>query len=572
MHNLEEMIKVARGEEKAELLLKNAQLVNVFSGEIHPANVAVHKGIIVGFDDYEADKVIDLNGKYLCPGFIDGHVHIESSMLSIMEFAKAVIPLGTTSAVIDPHEIANVLGLKGIKLMIEAGKHSPLSVFVMLPSCVPATDMEVSGANLSADDLSSLIDDDCVLGLGEMMNFPGVIFRIPEVLEKLKIAKGKRLDGHAPGLLGKDLNAYISTGISSDHECTQLEEALEKLRKGMHIMIREGSTAKNLKQLLPLITSENSRRCFFVTDDRHPSDLMDSGHINLLVKMAIEEGLDPVTAVQMATINTAEYFGLKGLGAIAPGYKADLLVINDLKKFNIEKVYKNGQLAAKDNKILEDVSKTYHIHYQNSMKVDWSKIKDLKVKAESKSAKIIEIIPNQIVTKKTVEEIKIENGLAVSDIDRDILKIVVMERHKGTGNVGIGFVKGFGLKRGAVGSSVAHDSHNIIIIGVNDDDMVMVAKEIICMGGGLVVAADGKVIDSLALPIAGLMSDKSIKELRDELNRLHSAAKEIGCKLSDPFMTLSFLALPVIPELKLTDKGLVDVTQFKIVPLFEPKN
>ncbi len=565
---LSKIIKYARGEEEVDLLLKNVRLVNVLSGEIYLTNVAVARTKIVGFGEYRAKEVLDLDGYYLCPGFIDGHVHIESSMLTIPEFAKAVVPHGTTAVVIDPHEIANVLGLDGIRYMLESSKYNPLSVYVMLPSCVPATDMETSGSQLASYDLAPLFSNPWVLGLAEMMNYPGVIFGESEVLAKIASARGHPIDGHAPGLTGKDLAAYIAAGIGSDHECTTIEEAREKLRLGMYVMIREGSTAKNLRDLLPLVTPTNARRMMFVTDDRHPGDLIKEGHIDHIIRLAIDQGIDPVLAIQMATLNPAEYFGLKDLGAIAIGRQADMVLFDNFKDFRILKVWRAGTLVAEDGKIIPWERPQRSIPLRSSMNIKWDGV-DFRIPAQSSKVKVIEIIPGQIITRKLVTEAKIVDGYAVADTDRDILKIAVIERHTASGNMGKGFVKGFGLKRGALASSVAHDSHNIVVVGVSDEDMMKAVKEIEAMKGGLVAVADGQVLARLPLPVAGLMSEKSAHEVHAELEELLKASKALGCTLEEPFMALSFLALPVIPELKLTDKGLVDVTEFRFVDLFE---
>lgn len=565
---LSKIIKYARGEEEVDLLLKNVRLVNVLSGEIHLTNVAVARTRIVGFGEYRAKEVLDLDGYYLCPGFIDGHVHIESSMLTIPEFAKVVVPHGTTAVVIDPHEIANVLGLDGIRYMLESSKYNPLSVYVMLPSCVPATDMETSGSQLASYDIAPLFGNPWVLGLAEMMNYPGVIFGDGEVLAKIASARGHPIDGHAPGLTGKDLAAYIAAGIGSDHECTTLEEAREKLRMGMYVMIREGSTAKNLRDLLPLVTPTNARRMMFVTDDRHPRDLIREGHIDHVIRLAIDQGIDPVLAIQMATLNPAEYFGLKDLGAIAIGRQADMVLFDNFKDFRILKVWRAGTLVAEDGKVIPWERPSRPIPLRSSMNIKWEGV-DFRIPAQSSKIKVIEVIPGQIVTRKIVAEAKIVDGYAVADVERDILKIAVIERHTASGNMGKGFVKGFGLKKGAIASSVAHDSHNIVVVGVSDEDIMRAVKEIEAMKGGLVAVADGQVLARLPLPIAGLMSEKSAYEVEAELEELLQATRTLGCVLEEPFMALSFLALPVIPELKLTDKGLVDVTEFRFVNLFE---
>ena len=569
MVSLKERIRTASGEGAADLLIKNGRVVDVFSGQIEKKDVAIFGGVIVGFGDYRAKKTMDVKGDFLCPGLMDGHVHIESSMLTVPEFARAVLPNGTTSVVIDPHEIANVLGKEGIRFMAESARYVPLNVFLMLPSCVPATHMETSGAILKAADLKPLLREPWAIGLAEMMNFPGVIFRDPEVLKKIEMARGKRVDGHAPMVSEKGLYAYLTAGIRSDHECTTPKEAKEKLKNGMWIMIREGTTARNLRDLIPLVTSKNSRRFLFVTDDRHPRELIEEGHIDSMVRQAIRWGLDPILAIQMATLNSAEYFRLDDLGAIAPGCRADIVTFDHLGRFQIKKVFKNGKLVAENGRMLfPPLRKAKGPGVKGSVRIKPLKKDAFLLRSDQSLAKIIQLIPGQIVTKKITKKILLKDGVAYLDIKEDILKIAVIERHKATGNVGIGFVQGFGLKKGAIGSSVAHDSHNLVIVGTNDQDMIKAAETIQAMKGGLSVVLSGKVLASLPLPIAGLMSEGTVAQVNLRLEALHRAAKNLGCKIPDPFMTLSFLSLPVIPELKITDKGLVDVNQFKFVPLF----
>jgi adenine deaminase len=571
MASLSERIKVASGEGKVDLLIKNGRVVNVFSGEIEKKDVAVFDGIIVGFGDYPAKNTVDVKGDFLCPGLIDGHVHVESSMLTISEFSRAVLPHGTTTVVIDPHEIANVLGTDGIRFMAESARGIPLNVFIMIPSCVPATDMETSGAILKANDIAPLLHEPWAIGLAEMMNFPGVIYRNPEVLKKIDIAGGKRIDGHAPGLSGKELYAYLIAGIRSDHECTSAKEAKEKLKNGMWIMVREGSTARNLKDILPLVNSKNARRFLFVTDDRHPKDLLEEGHIDSMVREAIRNGLDPILAIQMATLNAAEYFRLDDLGAMAPGYRADLVSFDHLGRFRIKKVFKDGILIAENGKMLPGSFKkspSFRRKGKQGLRIK-SIIEDAFVlRSDHPLAKVIQLIPDQIVTKKAPGEVVLRDGVAFSDLKEDILKIAVIERHRATGNIGVGFVRGFGLKKGAIGSTVAHDSHNLVIVGTNDRDMIKTVETIKKMGGGLAVVSGGKVMANLPLPIAGLMSDQTVSQVHRKLEGVHRTIRSLGCNLPDPLMTLSFLSLPVIPELKITDKGLVDVNQFKIVPVF----
>ncbi|HBY57943.1 MAG TPA: adenine deaminase [Candidatus Atribacteria bacterium] len=567
--NLSEIIKVARGEKKADLLLKNGNIINVFSGEIYATDVAIYKDKIVGVGKgYDADRIIDISNNYLSPGFIDGHIHLESSMVKVSEFANTVVPLGTTSVIIDPHEIANVLGLEGIRYMLESSKYAPINVFMMLPSCVPASPLGTSGADLGVNDLYPLLDEKWVLGLGEMMNFPGVLNKNPEVLDKIVVSSHKCIDGHAPNLSGKDLCAYISAQIKSEHECTTVEEAQEKLRLGMYIMLREGSVTRNLNDLLPLINLNNSRRCFFCCDDRHPKDLIEEGHINYIIKTAIRGGIDPVTAIRMATLNTTEYFRLRNLGAIAPGYTADLVVFDNFEDFNILKVFRNGELIAENGELKEIISKALDVPIRSSVNIKWLYPEDFQIPVKGNKCRVIKILPDQIITEIDIETPRINNGWVVSDIKRDILKVAVIERHHASQKVSLGLVKGIGLKKGALGSSIAHDSHNIIIIGTNDKDMLNVGANIAKMGGGLAISVDEKIVDSLPLPIAGLMSDRPLSEVKEKLDSLYKISRNLGVKVNNPFMSIAFLSLEVVPHFKITNKGLVDVDNSKIVDLF----
>ena len=567
----EKIIKTAKGDIKADLVLKNARIVNVLSEEIYEGDVAISDGVIAGVGyDYHGVEEIDVKGAYVSPSFIDGHVHLESSMLMPTEFAKMVVPSGTTTVVADPHEISNVMGLQGISFMREATKNLPLDVYMTLPSCVPATSLETSGVDLNSYDLALLIDAPWVLGIAEMMNFPGVINCDSSVLSKVRLGleKHKRVDGHAPHLSGKALNAYVAAGIRSDHECTTVEEAVEKLRLGMYLMVREATGARDLESLLPVLKNLNTRKCIFVTDDRHPKHL--EKHISRMVKKAVKNGVDPIKAIQMASLNTAEYFNLSDLGAIAPGYRADIAVFKDLENFEPLMVFKNGKLAAKDGKMVIDTDNLKPPALRGSVNIKYLYREDLQIKTPQgkTTAKVINVIPKQLITKQTLETIKTQNDLAVSDVENDILKIAVIERHKATGNIGLGFVKGFGLKSGAIASTVAHDSHNMIVIGTNDEDMYHAAVELVKSQGGKIIVQNGKTLAHLKLPVAGLMSDKTALEVQKDIEALDKAAKQIGCKIDEPFMSMAFLSLSVIPEIKITDKGLIDVNSFEVTDLF----
>ena len=571
--SLETLLVVARGEQPADLVLRGGTLVNVFTGELYETDVAIVDGRIAGLGDgYIAARELDMRGRYLCPGFIDGHMHVESTMVTIPQFARAVVPRGTTTVVLDPHEIANVHGVAGIRYVLDSRRGMPLSVFVMLSSAVPATGMETAGAALDAAELVPLYAEDGVLGLAEMMNFPGVVSGDPPTLDKIRTAQaaGLAIDGHAPGLSGPRLSAYVAAGVGSDHECTTMEEAREKLRLGMYLMIREASNAHNLAALLPVVTPQNSRRCILVTDDRHPADLLGQGHIDNLIRMAIDLGLDPVLAIQMATLNPAEWFGLSrlGYGAIAPGYRADIVVVDDLRALSISHVFVGGQLVVRDGALVDLAPAPAPLQLPRSIQIAWDRFPGFSIPATGEYVRVIEAIPGQIVTKQDVSRATVRDGLAVADPGRDLLKLAVVERHGKNGNVGLGFVRGFGMRRGAIASSVAHDSHNVIVVGVDDDDMLAALKAVEALGGGQVVVDDGELLAHLPLPIAGLISDQPIEAVRDMVDELHGAFAQLGGKLEAPFMALSFLALPVIPSLKLTDQGLVDVERFEQVSLW----
>ncbi len=560
------LISVAKGELPADLILANAKVVNVFTGEIEAGNVAICGDRIAGVGDYhQAKQVLDLTGKYLAPGLINGHTHLESSMLDIAQYARAVVPRGTLAVVTDLHEIANVCGLDGIRYVLNCARRLPLELFLMAPSCVPATHLETSGASLELEALRQVLRWRGCIGLGEVMNFHGVISGDASILSKINLARGRVVDGHAPGVRGKDLSAYIAAGILSDHESVSLEEARDKLEQGMMVMIREGSSEKNLDALLPLVTDKTYKRCMFVVDDRSCVDLLRDGDIDAVVRKAIHSRLDPVRAIQMATINTAEYFKLDRLGALAPGYLANLIVISDLSNLQIDMVFYRGRLVARQGEPLFPSYQVSRKGLTNTVNIKPFNIEALRLLASGETELVIEIVPSQIITRKRMEKVKASDGIIVPDTDRDILKLVVVERHKATGNIGLGLVMGFGLKKGALASSIAHDSHNIIAVGTNDEDIFMAIKEIERLNGGLVVAAEGKVLASLALPIAGLLSDEPLEVVVSKLEELERLAKDLGTTLPSPFSTLSFLALPVIPELRLTDLGLVDVNEFRLI-------
>ncbi len=566
--NLPRTLAVARGDEPADLLLRNARLINVLSGEIHPADVAVAGPMIAGIGaGYRGRQEIDLGGRYLCPGFLDAHVHIESSMVPPAEFARAVLPCGVTTVVTDPHEIGNVLGLEGIRFMLGDAAGSSLDVRVNAPSCIPATHLETSGARLEAADLMALLSEPKVLGLAEVMNFPGVIQGDPEIIAKLCAFHGRIIDGHCPGLSGHRLSAYAAAGISSDHECVTVEEAREKMRVGLAIFLREASNARNLRDLLPLVTPANERRLCLCTDDRHPIDLLGEGSIDHLVRLAIAEGIDPVTAIRMATLNTAEHYRLRDRGAVAPGRRADLVVFSDLSSPRAEEVFVSGELVAREGKMAHKRKHRRYDHLPRTVHIDPERL-DFSIRAAGSQARVIGVIPDQLITHHLTREVPIRDGWAQADPERDLLKMAVIERHHGTGNIGLGFVQGVGLTQGAIASTVAHDHHNLVVIGADDVSMRTAARAVAAAGGGLAVAVGERELTVLPLPIAGLMSDWEIDMVRDRLQRLLNDAHRLGSRLRDPFMAMSFLALEVIPALKLTDKGLVDVEQFEVVSLF----
>mgnify|MGYP001116518796 CR=1 FL=1 len=560
------LLSVAKGDYAADLIFKNARVVNVFTGEVEPGNVAVCQGVIAGVGDYQqANRVLDLDGRYLAPGLINGHTHIESSMLDVGQYARAVVPRGTLAVLTDLHEIANVCGFEGIRYVLNCIRRLPLDLLLMAPSCVPATHLETSGASLGTPDIRRLLRLKGCIGLGEVMNFPGVLAGDEMVLSKISSARGKIVDGHAPGVTGKDLNAYIAAGIHSDHESVSLSEAEEKLKRGMYVMVREGSSEKNLEALLPLVTDKTYKRCFFVVDDRSPLDLLEDGDIDAVVRGAINRGLDPVRAIQMATINTAEYFRLDRLGAVAPGYMANLIVLSDLSRLGVEMVFYRGRLVARDKKPLFPLSGVGGKGPTGTVNIKPFGMEALRLFPSGETEPVIKVVPGQIVTRKRMEKVRVSGGVVLPEPERDILKLVVVERHRATGNIGLGLVAGFGLKRGALASSVAHDSHNIVAVGTGDADIFAAVKELARLNGGLVATAGGEVLASLALPIAGLLSDEPLEVVVAGLAELERVARDLGATLPSPFAALSFLALPVIPELRLTDLGLVDVNAFKLI-------
>jgi adenine deaminase len=566
LKNLRNLIAVAKGEAPADLILTNARVVNTFNGAVEKAGVAIYNGLIAGVGEYrQAKEIIDLDAKYLAPGLINGHTHLESSMLDVGQYARAVIPCGTSAIVTDLHEIANVCGIKGIKYVLESARSLPFDLFLMAPSCVPSTRLETSGAKITPADIKKILRYHNCIGLGEVMDYPGVLAGHTAVLKKITAVQSGIIDGHAPGVKGADLNAYIAAGIHSDHESVALAEAEEKLRRGMYVMIREGSTERNLEALLPLVTDKTYQRCFFVVDDRHAEDILHNGDIDAVVRRAIKLGLDPVRAVQMATINTAVYFRLDRLGAIAPGYFANLIVLDSLADFKVNSVFYRGRMVSRERKPLFSLSQPVGTRMTHTVNIKPFTVEALKLRVKGETHPVIEVIPGQIITRKRSFKVNVVDGFVLPDVARDILKAIVVERHKSTGHIGRGLVTGFGLKRGALASSIAHDAHNIVAVGVDDNDIYTAVKELERLQGGLVAVADGKVLASLALPVAGLLSPQPVESVVVGLERLEQAAHELGTTLPSSFATLSFLALPVIPALRLTDLGLVDVNEFKLI-------
>ncbi|PGY15912.1 adenine deaminase [Bacillus sp. AFS031507] len=573
-NQLKRRISVASKREPADTVIKNGKIIDVFNGEIIEGDLAIVDGYFAGIGDYEGNRVIDANGRYISPAFIDGHVHIESSMVTPNEFAKVLLPHGVTTIIADPHEIANVLGTEGIQYMLDSSEDLPFDFFFMLPSCVPATEFENSGATLNAKDLKPFYQQPRVLGLAEVMNFPAVYKAEDDMLEKILIAKqsDKKIDGHAAGLSANDLNVYLAAGIRTDHESTTAEEAKERLRRGMYLMIREGTVAKDLQQLIPIVNERNARRCLFVTDDKHLDDLIHDGSIDHNVRLAIASGISSITAIQMATINAAECFGLEAKGAIAPGYKADFFLFDDLENITITTVYKDGIAAVENGRLIiesQDHSLVETDRLKNSVRFHELTENHFQIPLKTNKANIIEIIPNSLVTRHIIEKVNAnDSGIFQPSIIKDQLKLAVIERHHMKNQIGLGIVKGLGLKSGAIATTIAHDSHNLIIAGTTDLDMVVASKAIKDIQGGLVVVNQGEVIASLRLSIAGLMSDRPYQEVYSSLNEINLALKKLGAHDHfNPFLTISFLSLPVIPEIKLTDKGLFQISKFEHIDL-----
>ncbi len=579
--DLRKMMDVASGRRKASLVLKGGTVVNVFTEKTEVADIAIEDGYIAGIGDYEGEHNVDLSGRYICPGFIDGHIHIESAMVSPPEFEKAVLPHGTTAVIADPHEIGNVAGCQGIDYMLETTKDLDLDVFIMMPSCVPATALDESGAVLGPEDLKPYYDNPRVLGLAEVMNSLGVVAGMDDLMGKLSDAgsRGMVIDGHAPFLEGNGLNAYVCAGVLSDHECSDIDEALKKLGRGQYIMIREGTAARNLEALMPLFAAPYYERCMLVTDDKHPGDLISMGHIDYIIRKAVSLGADPIKAIKMGTLHSARYFGLKDRGAVMPGLRADLAVLEDLKDFRVLAVYKDGKLAAEKGVCIqekEDKSRELASAFPrvfDSFHLDEITLKDLELEKKGTMQRVIQFQPHELLTQERILPWPDDDTAAAQghraqgvDLNEDIVKAAVFERHLHTGHTGIGFIGGYGLKKGAVATSVAHDSHNLIVIGTNDRDMVLAANAVRKNKGGLAVAVDGQVTGELALPIGGIMTQASVYEVESQLEKLKEQTRKLGISEDiDAFMTLAFVSLPVIPKLRINSYGVIDVDRQEVV-------
>lgn len=566
--NKEKLLKVARKEVLADLLVKNAKIINVFTKEIEYGNLAISDGYFIGVGDYKAVEEIDLKGSYIAPGFIDGHVHIESSMLTPNNYAQAVLPRGTTSVVADCHEIANVCGEIGIDFMLEASKNLPLDVYMMIPSCVPSTKFETSGAFLRAENIKKYVNNNRVLGLGEMMDYPGTINGDKEVLKKIELFSHKVIDGHAPGVYKEDLNAYCLAGVKTCHECTTPDELVEKVKRGMYIHLREGSQTKNVRDLLPGINQKYYSHILFCSDDLHPLDIGKIGHIDNNINIAIQYGIDPIEAISMATINIANCYNINDSGAISPGRKADFVVFDSLEKIEVKKVYKNGKLVVSDSEVLFSSEHLDYTGVLDTVKFNIDNV-NLEYKLKSDFVNVIGLIKNNVTTLKLKRNVVLNDLIFYPKLNDDLLKLVVIERHRLTGNIGKGIVEGYGLKDGAIAMTIAHDSHNLVCIGDNDLDMLCAINKIKDIGGGIVIAKDNRVIDYLQLAVGGLMSTENLEFVSNKISNLEKIARKIGVSkdIEDPFLQLAFLSLTVIPELKLSDFGLFDVKNFRIIPL-----
>jgi len=566
-------IDIALGRKKADLAIRNARIINVFTKEIITADIAISSDLVVGIGDYRGKREIDAGGRFVCPGLIDSHVHIESSMVTPAEYAKSVLLHGTTTVIADPHEIANVCGINGIHFMLKHSAGLPLNVYLMMPSCVPATSFECNGADLSVEVMEPLKQNDRILGLAEVMDYPSVLGGDINTLKKIDLFDNATIDGHSPGLTGKKLNGYRVAGVVTDHECSTIDEVLERLRLGMYVQIREGSAARNLegivKGLLELGTGFD--RCTFCTDDKHLEDIRREGHISYSIKKAVSCGMDPISAICTATINAARCYKLKRLGAVAPGYSADLVILNDLRSFDIDRVFSRGQLVAESGRMIASVSSPVEDrNVLNTVRIPAVEADDLAIPLQGNEAVVIRVVPGEIVTLKEIKKVRVENGLFAAD--ENYSKLAVIERHKATGNIGLGIVGNFNIKNGAIAGTVAHDSHNLIVIGDNDEDMLVAIRELKRVNGGFTVAGGGKILETLELPIAGLISGRDAGYVVSKLETMLAAAHKLGVNRDiDPFMTLSFLALPVIPEIRVTDRGLFDVKDFRFIDI-EYKN